>query len=131
MRRGTKATRGPMVIRIVLGLVLPFAILGCSKLGTYDQRGGAAIAEAIRAAHSPVIQDVRYYPGDYLDPATIDIRQRPDVTRAEALTMMCTIAMPLVRAGDPPNGLGVSAFDSDLARSLATDADACPSATSP
>lgn len=107
-----------------MALILVLLVSGCLGFPSYDQRGGPAIAARIRAGNSPLVESVTYKPGDYLDPATIDIALRPGVTTAQARSLICDLAMPAVRAGAPPDSLGVSAWTGDAI--IASDQDPCP-----
>lgn len=118
---------------VLIAGVLALALLGCGigDHGGYDQRGGPAIAERIRDASSPIVQDVAYNPGDYMDAATIDIILRPGVGADEARAFICDVAVPAVVNGDPPDSLGIDAWDATSTRIVASDLDACPSQSQP
>ena len=116
-----------VAIAVVIGATLVTAVAGCvGGFKDYDQRGGPAIADRIRAANSPLVESVTYVPGDFMDAATIDIRLGSGVSPAEAKALICEVARPAVEAGDPPEGLGVSAWDQGLTRIVAHDLDPCP-----
>jgi hypothetical protein len=113
--------------------VVALALLGCGigDQGAYDQRGGPAIAEHIRRASSPIVQEVAYNPGDYMDAATIDIILRPGVGADEARAFICDVAVPAMASGEPPDSLGIAAWDATSTRIVASDLDACPSQSQP
>ena len=107
-------------------LVLPLLVGGC-YLGypDYDQRDGSGIASNINGAKSPIIDDVWYHPGNYTDPATVNIQLRAGATPDEARAFICEVAMPIVRSGNPPDDLSVVAWDTQT-RVVASDSDPCP-----
>ena len=90
----------------------------------YDQEGGPAIADAIRNASPPSVLDVYYRDGDFMDGATVNITMEGTVPEAEAF--LCEVVDPIVRNGDPPEGLGVWVWDPND-EVLAVDWDtSCP-----
>lgn len=97
-------------------------LIGCSLY--YDQRGGPAIADAIRESSPPSVIDVSYRAGDYVDGATVNVTMEGTVAQVEAF--VCDVVEPIVRSGDPPEGLGVWVWDSNE-EVLAVDWDtSCP-----
>jgi hypothetical protein len=110
---------------LVAVVLLPLSIyLLLSWSLAYDQKGGPAIADAIREASPRSVLDIYYTPGDYMDSATVNITM--DVTVAEAEAFVCEVVEPIVRNGDPPEGLGVWVW-SPGGRDLAVDWDTdCP-----
>ena len=97
-------------------------IAGCFP--SYDQRGGPAIADAIRESSPPSVLDVHYQNGDFMDAATVQVTMVASVVEAEAF--VCDVVKPIVRDGDPPESLGVWVWDPDE-DVLAVDWDtSCP-----
>src|SRR5215468_6413962 len=88
------------VVLVAVGLV------GCGAEVGYDQRGGPAIAEAIRSAGSSLVATVAYHPGDFMDAATIDVTLVPGAGRSDARSLVCSVIRPALAAGDPPDSLG-------------------------
>lgn len=109
----------------VLAWLFTLLIGGCHGFAAYDQRDGAAIADAIRAAGATSIQDVTYKPGDYLDPATIDVILKPGVSKADAAGLVCSVVKPAIAAARPPDSLGVVLWDPTATSVVATEQD-CP-----
>ena len=108
--------------------VAALVVAGCAgSHGGYDQRGGPEIANQIRLAASPIVEEVAYNPGDYVDAATIDIVLQPGATPSEARAFICSVALPLIATGDPPDSLGIAAWDAGSTRIVASDLDPCPS----
>jgi hypothetical protein len=124
----TRSRRRPSKVPSGFGLatviVLTVAV-GCGR-DNYDQRGGPAIAEAVRALNSPIVEEVAYRPGTTLDAARIDIIVGSNAN-AEALTeLMCSQVRPLLQRGDPPESMTVLAWREGSDRILRVDTDPCP-----
>ena len=96
-----------MATHRALAFIGMLALAGCS-LG-YDQKGGPAIADAIREAGPPQVTEVHYQEGDFMDAATVQVTMEGTVSEAEAF--LCDVVNPIVRNSDPPEGLGVWVFD--------------------
>jgi hypothetical protein len=95
--------------RSIAVVVLATLLTGCYL--RYDQRGGPAIADAIREASPPSVLEVDYVAGDYMDPSRVDVTMDGSVAEAEAF--LCDVVEPIVHTGDPPDSLGVTVYDSD------------------
>lgn len=106
-----------------IALATSVAVLtGCAL--AYEQRGGPAIADAIREASPANVVKVSYQAGDFMDGATVNVTM--DGTVAEAESFLCEVVTYIVRNGDPPESLGVWIWsrDDDV---LAVDWDTpCP-----
>ena len=97
-------------------------LVGCSvEQADYDQRDGPAVADQIRLASSPVVQDVSYRPGDFMDAATISIILRPGVEDREAITFICAVVLPALSGADLPDSLGVDVLDDAWELSYSVD----------
>ena len=108
-----------------MGLVLATLLLsvaGCRDGFAYDQRGGPAIADHIRSLESPLLDDVHYRAGDFMDAATIDLVLMPGVETSDARAFMCATALPWAEAADPPDGLSIVAWDR-AGKVLASDSE--------
>jgi hypothetical protein len=117
--------RRPWKAGAVASTVAGIAILaGCALPGQYDQRGGEAIADAIRAAASDLVIGVDYLEGDALDPASVHVTVRPSTTEAEATGFVCDVVIPAIQSGDPPEDFSVGLWD--RTGLIATDQVACP-----
>jgi hypothetical protein len=112
----------------IAGSIVVFGLVACGAEVGYDQRGGPAIAEAIRSAGSPLVMTVVYHPGDFVDTATIDVILVRGAGSSEARTLVCSVIRPALAAGVPPDSLGVDVWDAQEAEVLASDFDtaACP-----
>jgi hypothetical protein len=96
---------------------------GCELVEDYDQRGGPAIAAKIRAASSPIVTEVFYLEGDYMDAASVHVTLRAGTPEADALALVCEVIVPTIQDGDPPEGFSVALWDRD--RVVATDLTPC------
>jgi hypothetical protein len=127
--REVHIARLPSVMRSRVGLLILALIVfgsGCTlDYGAYDQRGGSEIANRIDAAKLPFIEAAWYSAGDYMDPATVDIKLRAGATAEQARKFICDVAMPIVSSGDPPDGLSVVAWNTAY-EIIASDSDPCP-----
>ena len=112
------ALRGPLVAVVLVAV----GLVGCGAEVGYDQRGGPAIAEAIRSAGSPLVATVAYHPGD-MDAATIDVTLVPGAGSSDARSLVCSVIRPALASGDPPDSLGVDVRDAQGAEVLASDLD--------
>ena len=77
----------------------------------YDQRDGPAIANRIRLASSPIVQEVSYRPGDFMDSATITIILKRGVEAGAAEAFICSVVVPALSSGEPPDSLSVDILD--------------------
>lgn len=126
--------RSLAIARLLLACAsLAVVTAGClGSFAHYDQRGGPAIARVIQEAHSPIVTDVWYNAGDYMDPASVTVVLRRGVPQDQALAFVCEIVLPAVRQGDPPDSFGVEVWDNNVTRIVATDLDdECPPRVSP
>jgi hypothetical protein len=115
------------LVWLSMPLVAALAMSACVERVEYDQRGGPAIADAIEAAGSPIVETVNYHLGDLIDAATISITIRHGSTAAEITSLLCNVVAEAVQNGDPPDSLGVEVWDEDVTQILASDLDPCPS----
>jgi hypothetical protein len=118
------APRGRAVLLFLVALAP--ALLACGY-SDYDQRGGQAIADQIRSAAGPIVQEVSYSAGDSIDPASVDIFVRPGTPASEVSALMCGVVIPTIRAGDPPDDFGTTILDHLGTSVLATESHSCPS----
>lgn len=141
LRSGTRAKPIESIVRsegsqnnpalAVACAILALTIVACSSFDRYDQKGGPTIASEIEAATGSGVKDVSYTLGDYLDPATVVILMNAGATSRDADEIICRVVAPIVASGDPPTGFSVSVFDEASTTMLASDADACPTASPP
>lgn len=97
-------------VRAIAVAAFGMCLVGCFPPG-YDQKGGPAIADAIRESSPPSVLEVHYQDGDFMDAATVQITMEGTVAGAEAF--LCGVVEPIVRNGDPPESFGVWVWDPD------------------
>jgi hypothetical protein len=113
----SSAARTGVVLLIALG-ALGFALTGVVVLffalfvwtAMTWPHPAAPVAEQIRAAHSPIVLEVRYHPGIFgSDGAsdTLEVLLTDDATEAQALDLWCTVIVPAGGDQLPPSMLDV------------------------
>jgi hypothetical protein len=98
----------------VLGVVVTVVVVLFIALfvwsATTVPHPGAPVAERIRAANSPIVLEVRYYPGIFGSESTLDtlvVMLTDDATDAQALDFWCTVVVPAGGDQLPPHILRV------------------------
>jgi hypothetical protein len=105
----------PQLSRVGWGWAIVIAaaglVGGCDSLRGYDQRDGPAIAEAIQRQASPDVLRVVYLPGDFMDPASIQVHVAPGVDEDVAYVLYCNAIWPAVTTRTAPEAFGIDVLD--------------------
>ena len=109
---------GPVVLIATVG-----TITACSLPAQYDQRGGEAIADEIRASNSSIVEDVQFVEGDALDPASVNVILRAGIPGSQATNFVCEVVVPAIEGGRPPDDFSVSIWEGNQV--VATDESDC------
>jgi hypothetical protein len=114
-------------LRKLIATILLVAAIGtlvaCEVPAQYDQRGGEAIAAAIRAADSGIVEEVQFVEGDALDPASVNVVLRLGTPESEATTFVCEVVIPAIEGGTPPDDFSVSVWAGQVVATDQTDCD--------
>lgn len=90
--------------------ILGLGVAGC-ELGLpppdYDQGDGVEIAQAIRAVKPGWVERVTYHPGDFVDPAWIEIQVGSDLEESDITSFSCDVITPLLEGFRQPESLGI------------------------